>query len=142
MSTKVLLAALAGGVVSFFLGWLVFGILLDPYMRSTMTPEGLAVMKNPPVMWALVAANLVWGLLLALIYSRWANISTFRTGAIAGAVIGLLISLSYDLFFHAFMNMSTGMTQLLLDPIANAVVSAVIGGVVGWVLGYGKRQPA
>ena len=139
MNTKVLLAALAGGVAFFLLGWLVFGILLDPYFRTLLTLEGAAVMKATPVMWALVAANLVSGLLLALIYSRWANISTFKTGAIAGAVICLLISLSYDLFFFAFMNMSTGMTTLLIDPIANGVVGALAGGVVGWVLGYGQR---
>ena len=38
MNTKVLLATLAAGIVAFFFGWLVFGILLaDFYYSSVLT---------------------------------------------------------------------------------------------------------
>jgi hypothetical protein len=141
MNAKVLLAALAGGVAAFLLGWLVFGILLDPWYRSIMTPEALAAMRTPEEMqmWGIVLSNLVYGLLLALIFNRWANISTFRSGAIAGAVICFLVALSFDLSFVAFMKMWTNNLVLLVDPIANAVLGAIIGGVIGWVLGYGRQ---
>lgn len=144
MNTKVLLAALAGGVASFLLGWLVFGILLDPWYRSMMTPEAVAVQRpmEEMLMWAIVLSNLVYGLLLALIYNRWAGISTFKSGAIAGAVIGLLVALSYGLGFYAFMKTWTSPAILFVDPIASGVVGAIVGGVVGWVLGYGPRQAA
>jgi len=144
MNTKVLLAALAGGVAMFLLGWLVWGMILDPWYRTIMTPEATAATRNPEemVMWALALSNLVYGLLLALIFNRWANISTFKTGAIAGAVISFLVALSFDFSLFAFMKMWTNSTILLVDPLANAAVGAVVGGVVGWVLGYGQRQAA
>ena len=144
MSTKVLLSALAGGIAAFLVGWLLFGILLDPWYRSISTPEALAVQRpmEEMLMWAIILSNLVYGLLLALIFNRWANISTFRSGAIAGAVIALLIALSIDLGFIAFMKMWTTPLFLLVDPIANGVLGAIVGGVVGWTLGYGKRQAA
>ena len=36
MNTKVLLAAIVGGVVAFLLGWLLFGILLADFMDKNM----------------------------------------------------------------------------------------------------------
>jgi hypothetical protein len=146
MSTKALLAALAGAITSFLLGWLVFGILLKSTYDGMMTEAGKTIMRPEAemmnYMWAMILSNLVYGLLLALIFSRWANISTFRGGAIAGGVISFLIVLSFDLGMYAMMNAWKGGTGLIIDPLANGVVGAVVGGVVGWVLGYGKRQPA
>ncbi len=142
MNTKVLLAALAGGVVSFLVGWVVFGMLLDPYYKSMMTAEGTAAMKRPEdmVMWAMIASNLVYGFLLAWIYSRYANISTFQDGAMAGAIITLLIALSFDLSMFSMFNLWTGSMGLIVDPLVNGVVGGIVGGVVGWVLGYGNKR--
>lgn len=144
MNTKVLLAALAGAVTLFLLGWLLFGMLLAPWYKSISTPEGIAAQRAPEEMllWAIFLSNLVSGLLFALIFSRWASISTFRAGAIAGGIISLLIALSLDLGFFAFMKMWTNPAFLVVDPLANAVIGAIAGGVVGWVLGYGQRQTA
>lgn len=139
MNTKVLLAALAGGIANFLVGWLVYGIILDPLLRGMMTPEGQAVVRNPPIIGGIFGSCLVWALLLALIYNRWAGISTLKTGAIAGAVIGLLTALSFDLGIYSMWNMSN-INMIFIDPIGSAVVGAVTGGVVGWVLGY--RQAA
>lgn len=136
MNTRVLLATLAGGLVSFLLGWLVFGVLLMSYYNSMMTPEGTATMRAEPIFWAYILSGLVWSLMLALVYNRWAGISTFRMGAIAGAVIGFLVSLSIDLGFYAGMNLWDDPVGFVVDPLANAVVGAAIGGVIGWVLGY------
>ena len=146
MSTKVLLAALAGAIASFLLGWLVFGILLKPTYDGMMTEAGKTIMRPEAemmnYMWSMILSNLVYGLLLALIFSRWANISTFQGGAIAGGVISLLIVLSFDLGMYSMMNAWKGGAGLIIDPLANGVVGAVVGGVVGWVLGYGPRQAA
>lgn len=146
MSTKVLLATLAGGVVSFLLGWLVFGILLKSTYDGMLTETGITAMRSEAdmmnYMWAMVLSNLVYGLLLAVIFSRWASISTFQGGAIAGGVIAFLVVLSFDLSMYAMMNTWRGGAGLLIDPLVNGVVGAVVGGVVGWVLGYGQRQTA
>lgn len=141
MNVKILLAALAAGVATFLLGWVVYGMMLDPYFRTMLTPEGQAAVKDPPLIGGILVSQFVWGLLLAVIYSRWANITTFKTGAIAGAVISFLIALSVDISFYAMWNMSS-MNMIFIDPIASGVLGAVGGGVVGWVLGYGQRQAA
>ena len=141
MNAKVLLAALAAGVATFLLGWVVYGMLLDPYFRTMLTPEGQAAVKDPPLVLGIFVSQFFWGLLLAVIYSRWASISTFKTGAIAGAIISFLIALSVDVSFYSMWNMSS-INMVFIDPIASAVLGAVGGGVVGWVLGYGQRQAA
>ncbi|MBC7777824.1 MAG: hypothetical protein H7246_20485 [Phycisphaerae bacterium] len=142
MNAKILLATLAGGVTAFLVGWLVWGMLLDPYYRTMYTPEALSVQRAPEdmILWGIIASNLVSGLLLALIYSRWANISTFKGGAIAGAVICALVALSFDLGMYSFMKMWTSTTFLIIDPLVNAIFGAIVGGVVGWVLGYGDKR--
>ncbi|MBK9336479.1 MAG: hypothetical protein IPM98_07770 [Lewinellaceae bacterium] len=134
MNNRVLLAALAGGVAFFLLGWLVWGILLMDMMRD-MNPQLEGVEKNPPDMLLIFLSSLVSGLFTALLFSRWAGINTFMGGLIAGAWVFGLISLSFDLMFLATTNVvSPG--GAVLDVVANVAVGALVGGVVGWALGY------
>lgn len=139
MNNRVLLAALAGGVAAFLGGWVIYGMLLDPnYFQGQLTEAGAAVVRPPEEMklWAIAVSNLIYGLLLALIFDRWASISTLKTGAIAGAVICGLFALSQGFMWHAYANMMKDMSSILVDTIASVVLGALIGGVVGWVLGY------
>ena len=136
MDSRVLLATLAGGIAAFFGGWLLYGMLLDPYFHGQMTEAGAAVMKDPPEMWGIAVGNLIFSFLLTLIFSRWANISTLKTGAIAGAIICALFTLSQNFMWYAFANMSKSMATIPVDTIGAAVLGAIIGGVIGWTLGY------
>lgn len=137
MNTKVLLAALAYGVTTFLLGWLLYGILLkDTY--ASLCPDMSGMMKDPPDMIGLAVGNLAAGLLIALLYSRWGNITTFMGGATAGAWISGLIALSWDMIMTATMRGYT-LQGALLDVVVYAVMGAVAGGVAGWVLGTGKK---
>ena len=139
MNTKVLLAALAGGVATFLLGWLLYGIALKGFFESNMgTATGVMRGEEDMQLWAVFVGNVAWSLLLALLYSRWAAITTFMSGATAGAWIGFLMALGYDMIGFGTTNMGT-LTAALVDPIVNAVLGAVAGGVVGWVLGTGKK---
>ncbi len=141
MSTRMLLAALAGAVASFLLGWLVYGVLLEPYyMAHTITYEGLV--KNPPVLWAIFVAGFCTTLLMAYIFDKWANIRTFAGGAMAGAWIAFLIILSFDLSFHAFYNLYPDYTVFLVDVVVGTIFNGIIGGVVALVLGMGKKTSA
>lgn len=134
MNNRVLLAALVGGVVLFFGGWLIFGILMMDTMRN-LNPGMLATAKEPMVFWALGLSNLVWALLYALIFDRWARISTFRGGAIAGAWMTTLIGMAFD-FSMFSMSTTMSLSWALVDIPLNAVWGAISGGVIGWVLGY------
>jgi TRAP-type C4-dicarboxylate transport system permease large subunit len=131
---KVLIGGLLGGVVYFFLGWLVWGILLKD-MDST--PDSVALVDNNMHMWAMAVSCILWGMLLAYIFNRWAGIRSMAGGATAGATIALLTSLSHGLSMHATMNFY-GVNHVLVDAIATTLVSAITGAVIGWFLGREK----
>jgi hypothetical protein len=139
MNNKVLLAALAGAVATFLTGWLLYGILLKGFFEAGTLETARSVMREQPELLAIFFGGLAWSLLLALIFSRWASISTLRSGAIAGAWIGFLIALGADLFSYASMNIAH-LNTTLIDPLINAVQSAIAGGIIGWVLGYGAKK--
>jgi uncharacterized protein with PQ loop repeat len=138
-TNKILLSALVGGVVLFLMGWLVYGILLADFLDANTGQAAKGLAKEPIIMWAIIVANLAMGLLLAIIFGRWAEIKTFSTGAVAGAVIFLLMSIGYNLSVFSMFDLMN-LTGSLVDAVVWAVHGAVAGGVVGWVLGMGKSE--
>ncbi len=139
-TTKVLLATLAGGVVNFLLGGLIYGKLLAGFFAENggscncaMRPD--AEMQLGP----LVLGNLCSALLLAYIFARWAGISTAAAGASAGAVIGLIMGAAYDFTMLGVMNLSNP-TSTIVDILVTGVMAGICGAVVGWVLGYGQNR--
>ncbi|MBK9017421.1 MAG: hypothetical protein IPM82_27120 [Saprospiraceae bacterium] len=141
MSTnKILLGALAGGIVYFLLGWLIYGMLLADFANAypEIKPECATDIARPMVMWAMVVGCLAYGFLLAIIFGRWASISTFATGAKAGASSALM-ALAYDLMMYSMLKTIT-LNGAFIDPLISGVMGAITGGVVGWVLGYGNKK--
>ncbi len=138
MSTKMFLAALVGGVVSFFGGWLVFGILLQPYYEAnTVYYEGLMRGENEMRLHGVAIAQLCFSGLLAYIFDRWANIRSFGPGFMGGLIVMGLATAGYDLQMWSWMNMMP-FKAIVVDIIANAIFGGIVGGVVAWVLGRGK----
>jgi hypothetical protein len=130
---KILISGILVGVVAFFLGWLLWGILLADFtavegMKAVMRPE------EEMVMWAMGLANILWGLLLAYIFIQWANITTVQSGFIAGAVLGFLMSAAFDFGMFAMTNMYT-LTDVIKDVVLNTVFVGVLGAFLGWWLG-------
>lgn len=132
---KVLLASLAGGVVNFFLGFVIFSVALGSFYAAHVGSEG--AMRTEPVMWAIAVGCLLFGGLLAYIYDRWAGIKTAATGAKAGAVIGLLVGLADAFWRYGGSFAFDGVVPVIVDGLAMAVLSALTGAAVGWVLGRG-----
>ena len=136
MLARVLAATVAGGITFFILGFIIFGLILDPLvMRPNMSPEAAKLMKDHPDMVFLILFNFVGAFLLAYIFEKWATIKTFVGGFIGGAIIYLIISLYTQLMFLAFMNVSHGLTPVVADLIGTSIVGGGAGGVVGIVLG-------
>ena len=143
MLSRLLAATVAGGVVFFILGFIVYGLILDPMvMRPNTNPDALKLMKDPPVWIPLILANLVSAFLLAYIFEKWASIRTFATGASAGATIMFLISLSFQLMFYAFMKMTDSFTPMIADILGSVILGAIGGGVIGLVLGMMNKNTA
>ncbi len=129
---KILVAGVLGGVFSFFLGWLMWGMLFKDAMPDNV--PGLMKAEADMVWWAMILSNLMFGIFLAYIFVQWSSISTWMTGASAGATIGFLLTCSLDLGFFAMSNMHT-MNSMLMDIALNTVYFAITGAFMGWWLG-------
>lgn len=138
-TTKMLISGIAGGIVAFFAGWLIYGMLLMDFMaQNSGTATGVMRADAEMVWWALIAGNLLTGILYSYIFNRWANISTLSAGLSAGAIIGLIMGAALDLTMYGTSNIMA-LNGVWVDIAASAVIGAVTGAVVGWVNGMGKK---
>lgn len=128
MSQRTILAAIAGGVTLFVLGYLTYVMLLGDFFAA----NGAAVLEQPTY-WAIVLGELVFGCLLAYIFSRWAAISTFAGGFQGGAIIGALMGLGFGLIQFGAMG-AMNLTAVAADTVVSLVRVGLAGGVVGLVL--------
>ena len=138
MNAKLIIASLAGGVLMFFLGWLVYGVLLMSFYEANTTHyEGL--MKEMPNMYLMVLSNLLMGFLLAFMFQRWAGFKTLSAGLTGGLIFGFLIALIYDLYFLACMNLFP-LKLMIVDVIVSTVITCITGALIGWILGFEKKK--
>lgn len=142
MTTKVLLAALAGGIAAFLLGWLIFGMLLMGYSEANMVHyDGLMKGEGEMNLPLLFISNVLIALLLAYIGHRM-GVSSLVGGLVMGTIVGFLFYLSVDLSFLSMMNLFANRTMVVVDVLANTVWTAGVGAVVGLMLGRGKSTTA
>lgn len=132
---KIIIAGLTGSVVAYLLGWLIWGVLLSDIMQD-YSGSATGVMRSDDEMLhiPLAVGHLGLGFLLAIIYGRWASISTFSTGMIAGAVIGFLTTFGADMIALGTTHLIE-MEGAIIDILAATVSMGITGGVVGWMLG-------
>ncbi|CAI8179213.1 MAG: Uncharacterised protein [Formosa sp. Hel1_33_131] len=127
MNTKsFLMSGIAGTFVCFLLGWLFYGILFpDVYPQN-----------DEECMLFIFLGCLFYAFTFALIFNRWAQISTFSSGIKAGFLLGLLWSLSMSFFMYASKE-SIDSNFLILIAI-DAVSAAIMGGIIALVIGKTK----
>lgn len=131
MNFKSIIAGVVGGVAYWLAGYLFYVLLLGSYFVSN---HGAGV-KEPYDMWAIVVGCIFFGLLLALIFDRWANISVPKSGAIAGATIGLLTGLSWNFVRFGDSTFFTNLTAGLVDSLVVMAMASIAGTVVALLLG-------
>ena len=129
-------AVLAITVIYFFLGWLVYGILLDGFFKENTT-QYTGLMKEEPAMWVYLISNLFWAILIVYIFTL-AGIKSFVQGMITGFIIFFLVSFSYDIVFYGTMNLFKGIF-LFVDVFVTALIGGLLGGLAGLFLGMGKE---
>lgn len=120
-----LLSTLTGTITYFLLGWLFYGILFpDLYPPSEQCQTSLVF---------IFLGGLFYVSIFSLIYTRWATISTFKTGALAGLVLGFLYSVSMN--FYMFSSKTLDIEHFVTDVFVATISAAVMGGVVGLTIG-------
>lgn len=129
---KIVIAGIAGGVIFFLLGWLVYGIILMDFMseNSGLPPS---LQKKMPDLLPLAIANLAWGFLFALLLGKWSSYLTIGQGATRGALLALLVALFIDLSIYATTTIFN-VNCLIADILAMTVIGAIGGAAITWIL--------
>lgn len=135
MMNRILIGTVVGAVISFLVGWLVFGVVLMNFIESNMVSYP-GLMKMPPDMIQLFLSNIFWNLTMAFIFVKWAKVYNFKKGMIVSMMVCIPISISIDLQYMAFMNLYKDFTIVIVDALGTAVMAAIVGGCMGWI--YGK----
>ncbi len=137
-STKFLLGGIVGGIVSFVLGYLFYGLLLLNYFNS----NSVITVEMASINWlANIFSSLLYGFLFAYILSK-TDISSVSSAIVFGLIAGLLLELSIDLGFYSVGQGYKNMTAILADAVLTAVIDAVIAAVIVWLKGMGKKAAA
>lgn len=137
-TSKFFLGGIIGGIINFFLGWLIYGMMLMSFMQAhSNNSSGAFRSETDMVWWALIVGCLASGFLLSYILSK-SNIHTAASGASTGAVVGLLMGAAIDFGMYAQLTL-WDTTAMAADIVASTVISAIVGAVIGWFLGRGKK---
>ena len=128
MKTKnFLVAGVVAGIVYFLLGWLFYGILFADFFPEQ--PDDSA-----QTMLMVFLGCLTYGLFIAYIFTKWAQISTATTGLKAGAIIGLFTALYFN-FFNMAMTSSATYELFAMDTVITLITTAIIGAIAGAING-------
>ena len=136
MNMKILRGTFFGGITFFFLGWLVWGMLLMSFSEANYN-QSIYLPDEGMIWWAMIASNLVLALLVTLAL-KWAGAKTIVDGLKFGALVGGLYALTTDLGMYSMTTVILNLTAVAVDTLAYAAVTAITGLVI--VLTWGKKE--
>ena len=119
MTKKILLSGIVGTIVYYLLGWLVYGLILPE--KSTGEESMLFIFLG----------CLFYAFLIAYVFCKLAQLTSFKTGLTAGLVMGIL----YAMVWYFFMNWEFKPMALIEEIIIGGLMTAVLGGAVAYVNG-------
>lgn len=139
---QIVIAALAGAIVVFLLGWLFYGVILFDFMseNASLSHEIMEKINKPQEeisIGLIFLSNLALGLLLSLII-YFSGFTSLAKGALAGAAVGFLLSLNVDLSFLS-MTYLISLKMMLADLAIYTIMSAISGGVIAIILAAGRK---
>ncbi len=137
-ANKILLGGIVGGVASFLLGWLVYGVLFMDYMNANYNQCAMKPMEEM-VWWALILSNFASGFLLAIIFS-WSNTRGLMAGAKVAGIVAFFMITSYDLSFYSMSSMFSGLSVVIVDIVIGTVFTAHCRGIDRPGNGNGKER--
>ncbi len=131
-SKKFLVGGITGGIALFFLGYLVFGILLMDFMNShSNISSGVFRGEANMIWWSMVVGNLAYGFLFSYVIGK-AGAHSVAGGFKTGAITALLFYIAVNCVHYALMNLSDT-TLLAVDIAAGTIVGGIVGALIGWV---------
>ncbi len=134
---KLITGGIAGGVVFFFLGWLVYGIVLENFLRHNPGEVGLIGRTEPEFMY-LIAGQMLYGFLLTYILLK-GDAGTILSGLVTGAVVGFLLSAAVDFTMYG-TSIILSKKGILADVAGFTFMSAIAGAVIAAAAGRKLKQ--
>jgi hypothetical protein len=119
MTKKNLLSGIVGTIVYYLLGWLVYGFILPE--KSTGEESMLFIFLG----------CLFYAFLIAYVFCKLAQLTSFKTGFTAGLVMGIL----YAMVWYFFVNWEFKPMAIIEEIIVGGLMTAVLGGAVAYVNG-------
>ena len=119
MTKKNLLSGIVGTIVYYLLGWLVYGFIL--HEKSTGEESMLFIFLG----------CLFYAFLIAYVFCKLAQLTSFKTGFTAGLVMGIL----YAMVWYFFMNWEFKPMAIIEEIIIGGLMTAVLGGAIAYVNG-------
>ena len=118
---KIILSSLVGTLVYYLLGWIVYGLL---EISESSGNESMVF---------IFLGCLFYALVFAVIFARWAHISTLKLGFIAGLILGLLYTLSWQFFVTSVGGFDLGpfVKEVLIGTLITAIMASAIAYVSG-----------
>ncbi|MCX6231048.1 MAG: hypothetical protein NTZ33_05850 [Bacteroidetes bacterium] len=132
-TSKILLGGLAGGVGFFFLGWIIYGMLLNSFTTANYNQCAARPMADM-VWWAMIVSNLVYGLFLAIIFN-WAKVEGIVAGVKTAAIIGFLMAVSMDLSYYSMSTTFLNFSAVIIDILAYTFMTVLVGIIIALVMG-------
>ena len=134
MNTKCLIASIAGAVVLFVGGYVLYELLLGGFFEANMGSATGVIRESPDFLWIAVGQLAAGGVLATAL--GWKGATDVAGGAQAGAKLGALIAAAFGFVALGAMNTST-LTSVVVDVVVTAVLWGAAGAVVGMMLGRG-----
>lgn len=133
---KLITGGIAGGLVFFFLGWVVYGSLLEDFMRQNPGKMGLIGRKDPEFLY-LIAGQLFYGFLLTYVLLK-SNVNSIVSGLLTGAVIGFLLGAAVNLTMYG-TTVVLSKKGLLAELGAGILIAGIAGAVIAAAIGRKPR---
>jgi hypothetical protein len=138
MDKRFLAGTAAGTVALFFAGFLIYGVLLSGYMAENMDAS---TMVDPPNWLWLVISTAFSAALYTHIFTKWAGISTWKSGASAAALVGFLVMAGFATGMFSMTTLYTGgLVTVAVDILGGTVMAAIGGAAIGATLGMVSDQ--
>jgi len=133
-----LISTLATAVWGYLGGYLLWGMLMDPYLANHVINEGLFRTDENMDMAHLIIGCIVVGFVISNLYSKWSQGNYGASnGASFGIWIGILIGFGAGIVNYSVMNL-LDITGTLFDGATYVVFFAIMGAIAG--LTYSKLK--